>query len=118
MIASIDPYQPFHAQGGIAVEMGAKRPVPTQSALYVIVGVAKDLAQRFTFCIALAPSTTPSPVNSISWVELRFEDAFPALSTSASSRIRLIAEAAIKAALDELRTELHKVLRQAGYDAV
>jgi Fic family protein len=106
----------FKELGTTGVRIGLSRPADLSLDAVVGVAVARDLSSRFIYRI-IATEADERRTRVVNPLDLRFEDAYPSLSTVGHARIVLLSEALIGWLVDQAKIELRKVLRRAGYDS-
>jgi hypothetical protein len=105
---------------GMGVTLRRERPADVSTAYNLSVSIAGDLNDPFPFRIQALhyPRDRPGAEVVVAELNLRYEDAFPDLSTNALVRVKLFIEETQKLLLVSLRERLEVALRQAGYRAL
>lgn len=93
-------------------------PMPIEREVFVAVGYAEKMDQRYTFYVASARESHVRKIMDHSSAEeelfLRFEDVHPQLGSDSVDRITMLIDSAISRTLEYLINEQENALRQAG----
>lgn len=106
----------YSALDSLGTGITFSRPVELSLNADVGVAIARELSSRFIYRIAVVTYNSP-PSQRVHYLDLRFEDVFPSLSTAGHARIVLLLETLVGWLINQAMIELRKVLRQAGYDS-
>jgi hypothetical protein len=102
----------------VGASIKTSRPVEVSFKIFGGVGLAEDLSSRFIYRLVARDSDfSTAALEEVPDLNLRFEEAYPSLSSAGHTRIEIFAETMLGWLVDRAQSELHKILRQAGYDS-